>query len=496
MNTDQSHNPHRDARTIVRSLLRAGYPCPIPILSQSKDPKEGAGWNTRPEITEADIDQRFEPTDNVGVLDGAPVGLGYLADFDLDCSTVARVVQLDHKRPLTPAVFGRKNKPLSHMLFEVDKCLSTETFDDPAEPDHKKRRIAEFRCGPKHAGKGHGYTLFPGSVHPSGELILWNYGASNGDVPVPAPCSARELRDYIRSAAARGLLAKHWPDEGGRHHACLALAGLFFSAGVEKAGAARIIKIIVSAAPTSSPERIAQVEANVRDTYAAGAAGMPITGVPALKQLIDPRVVDAFLAWSGLGERLGNARKQERQQAGGTQDRTPMRVTPLEFPPEREPPKPLSRDAYHGVAGDFVDLVAPSSEASRASLLTQFLAACGMFFGRDHGYSQVESTRHYPKLYVALVGKTGKGRKGTSWDRVCEVFRRLEDNEAFVKAHIAPGLASGEGIIWHVRDPVYGWNKKTQESEIVDPGIEDKRILFVEPEFSKFCTKPERKVLR
>jgi hypothetical protein len=95
----------------------------------------------------------------------------------------------------------------------------------------------------------------------------------------------------------------------------LALAGLFFSAGVEEAEAARVINIIVSAAPTSSFERISQVAANVGDTYAAGAAGMAITGVPALKELIDPLVVDVFLEWSGLWESIGSTRR-ERQSSG------------------------------------------------------------------------------------------------------------------------------------------------------------------------------------
>lgn len=79
--------------------------------------------NTKPEVTEADIDQRFESSDNVGVLDSAPLGLGYLADFDLDYFTVAPVVELDQKRPCTPATFGRKGKPLSHTLFEANECL-------------------------------------------------------------------------------------------------------------------------------------------------------------------------------------------------------------------------------------------------------------------------------------------------------------------------------------------------------------------------------------
>src|SRR4029453_14614039 len=41
------------------------------------------------------------------------------------------------------------------------------------------------------------------------------------------------------------------------------------------------------------------------------------------------------------------------------------------------------------------------------------------------------------------------------------------------------GLASGEGLIHHVRDGIF------KGDDVVDEGVSDKRLLSVEPEFSR-----------
>ena len=48
---------------------------------------------------------------------------------------------------------------------------------------------------------------------------------------------------------------------------------------------------------------------------------------------------------------------------------------------------------------------------------------------------------------------------------------------------IEHGLSSGEGLIWAVRDPV----EKTDaggKTTVIDPGVEDKRLLILESEFA------------
>jgi hypothetical protein len=143
-------------------------------------------------------------------------------------------------------------------------------------------------------------------------------------------------------------------------------------------------------------------------------------------------------------------------------------------------PFPKPDDAcFAGLAGDFVRLLEPHSEADPMALLIQFLAYFGNIVGRKP-HIRVESDHHNTNLFCILVGPTGVGRKGTSFRRVKDVFTGIDDGHDN-DCH-ASGLASGEGLIWRVRDPT---PKKATNGRTVlgDPGISDKRLLVVEGEF-------------
>ncbi len=150
-------------------------------------------------------------------------------------------------------------------------------------------------------------------------------------------------------------------------------------------------------------------------------------------------------------------------------------------PDGRTWPNAMDAAAMHGIAGEFVRMVEPNTEADPAAILVQFLAAFGALVGRGPHY-RVEGDEHHANLYVLLVGATAKGRKGTSWGRVREVFERLVE----WKPHVS-GLSSGEGIKYHVRDA----REETKTSkhgelvtEIVDEGVSDKRLFAMESEFA------------
>jgi len=158
----------------------------------------------------------------------------------------------------------------------------------------------------------------------------------------------------------------------------------------------------------------------------------------------------------------------------------------------REWPEPPAEPAFHGLAGEFVRLLAPHTEADPAGLLVQFLVAFGNAVGRCP-YFVAEGDRHYTNLFAVLVGLTSKGRKGTSLGRVKAAFETADAE--WVKNAITHGLVSGEGLIWAVRDPVEKWKKLSQEKAkqrgsayetvIEDPGITDKRLMVIEAEFSR-----------
>src|ERR1022692_24418 len=80
-------------------------------------------------------------------------------------------------------------------------------------------------------------------------------------------------------------------------------------------------------------------------------------------------------------------------------------------------PDSMDDAAIHGLAGEFVQMIAPNTEADPAAILVQFLVSFGALIGRGP-HCRVEGDQHHTNLYALLVGATAKGRKGTSWGRV------------------------------------------------------------------------------
>jgi hypothetical protein len=155
-------------------------------------------------------------------------------------------------------------------------------------------------------------------------------------------------------------------------------------------------------------------------------------------------------------------------------------------------PAPLAREAYHGLAGDAVRVLEPASEADPSALLFQVLVLFGNLIGRKP-YFIAEADRHYPNEYLVLIGRTSKGRKGSSWGQSRRPFFGLD--EEWIAQRTQSGLSSGEGLIWAVRDEI--WKREKQRgggyADVqADPGVSDKRLMIFEPEFATVLKQPER----
>jgi len=136
-------------------------------------------------------------------------------------------------------------------------------------------------------------------------------------------------------------------------------------------------------------------------------------------------------------------------------------------------PQPISDLALHGPAGEFISLVEPHTEADPIALLIQFLVCFGVAAGR-HAHLRIEASHHYPNEFCVLVGTSGKGRKGSSWDHVEALLTAAEPD--FAAGRLVSGLSSGEGLIAEVRDPL-------DDNDTTAPA--DKRLLVLEPEFAQ-----------
>jgi len=140
----------------------------------------------------------------------------------------------------------------------------------------------------------------------------------------------------------------------------------------------------------------------------------------------------------------------------------------------------LDEAALFGLAGRFVRLVMPHSEADAAGLLSMFLAIFGCAIGPAR-FFYVEATKHVAKIFVLVIGQTSIGRKGTALGRCMQPFR-LADPEWLANGEDS-GFGSGESIIKRLSDEP---DDGTKPDEVRKPV--EKRMLILEPEFARPLT--------
>jgi hypothetical protein len=130
------------------------------------------------------------------------------------------------------------------------------------------------------------------------------------------------------------------------------------------------------------------------------------------------------------------------------------------------------------------------------ALLAQTMVICGNVIGRRPHFN-AEASRHGTNLFAVMVGLTSKGRKGSSLSQVMRILSPVD--EQWASQSVQTGLSSGEGLIWAVRDPIERKDPVKEkgrviryETVIADHGVEDKRLLVVEPEFAAVLRIMER----
>ena len=154
----------------------------------------------------------------------------------------------------------------------------------------------------------------------------------------------------------------------------------------------------------------------------------------------------------------------------------PSRVmTPMEAALDSfiEPPA-IPTKAFYGPLGEIVLGVAEDTEASPIAVLACALMYFGSAVGRRY-YVQLDQW-HFPKLYVALVGPTSTGRKGTAdW----QAQRIIDAIDPMAELYRQGGLSTGEGLL-----------------EILDAnreGMYPRPAVFTESEFATVLKRTERR---
>jgi hypothetical protein len=130
-------------------------------------------------------------------------------------------------------------------------------------------------------------------------------------------------------------------------------------------------------------------------------------------------------------------------------------------------PKPMGKAALYGLLGDIVRCIGPHTEADPAALLLQNLATFGNVIGRKPHF-KVGADYHAGNLFVLIVGRSARARKGTSSGYVRQIFEAVDPE--WSRTYVHYGLSTGEGLV-------------QAATELKDTFA--KRLLILEDEFSR-----------
>lgn len=252
----------------------AGF-CPIPVYPNDKLPIN-KGW-TSLHIPFEQLGQYFFGDRNIGVVLGnASNGL---VDVDLDSDGAIRLAP--HLLPHTDCKFGRRSKPNSHWLYRV-----------PVAPGTKRRKDED--CIVEVRGTG-GHTVFPGSMHHTGEPIEFSTPVTDEGIPEPANTDVDTLNIAAIRISVGSVLLKNWLT-GKRHDLALAIAGYLARCGLSEEDVTKLVMVVANLA---GDEEIDGRINDVKTTFDNHRAGSPISGIEALREAVGDDSAKSIAKWVG-----------------------------------------------------------------------------------------------------------------------------------------------------------------------------------------------------
>ncbi|MDP7221977.1 MAG: bifunctional DNA primase/polymerase [Alphaproteobacteria bacterium] len=216
----------------AKAYIEKGFAV-LPLKERDKTPHKGYSWKENALCFEHL--QNYSSVCNIGVILGERSG--GLVDLDFDspeAGLIGTILFAD-----LPG-FGRKSSPHAHKLAMCAGPGKTIQFQLPEDVVERlgfsKNVVLELR------GEG-GYTMVPGSTHPSGEKVTWNG-------PPPENIPMKDWKDMLRSAGLCAFLAvvlKVYPTQAGtRDEICLALAGALLRADIPPDEVDRYVEFIAN----------------------------------------------------------------------------------------------------------------------------------------------------------------------------------------------------------------------------------------------------------
>jgi hypothetical protein len=203
---------------------------PLPLKPRKKQP--AIDWKEPITWTPDGLKAQFSGDANIGVALGSR-SQG-LVDIDFDWPEAAQIAtELLSGLPS----FGRKSSPASHRV--AISGIGTGRVLHSLPPGAARKLNLERASVLEVRSDGH-QTMFPPSVHPSGELVRWSQ-----DVAEIPEVDGQWLTHTCGIIAALALVLHYYPRvPGDRDNICMALAGTLVRAGLNDDDAEAYISLI------------------------------------------------------------------------------------------------------------------------------------------------------------------------------------------------------------------------------------------------------------
>ena len=339
----------------------------VPVPFKSKRPVVD-DWD-KLQITEDAAPQWFNgEAQNVGVRLGELSG--GLVDGDLDTAEANSAAGYFLQPTLC---FGRASKPRSHWLYQSDlwqtedKAAIQFKFATGKGKDRKEQIILELRIG---GGDKAAQTVFPGSVHESGELIAWD------DLrETIAQADGAALKQSCARAASAALIAAHFPSKGARHDAGLTLGGFLFRCGFNRPDA-ELFAEAVTIASGQPIEKVKDVRKAAREAWDEGnQQGGNARGFPALAETFGDDVAKHVAKWLGYEGARGNCEDRDESYVAQGKDIGHNPETTIMLNAETLEMETIEWLWLHWLALGKLHLIAGAPEAGKTTIALAFAAA-------------------------------------------------------------------------------------------------------------------------
>lgn len=257
--------------SVAQSWMELGI-LPVPLYPKMKKPKGGQGWNAF-RATPETLETYFEEGDNVGGLWGEPSG--WVVDIDLDWDEAARAAPL-----LLPETFiyGRRSRPGTHYLYRCKGILGS-------------KRIASKDTGIIIEIRSTGsQSVLPPSIHPDNERYEINHDTDFKTI------SRLQLEQCVNVLSAAAVLARNYPDSGGRHDYIHAITGTLLWAGWTEEKTKNFLNAVLEAVGDREDDR-PQRDRTIENTIEHFQKGNRIAGWRTLSQWLPGEVLQTVRKW-------------------------------------------------------------------------------------------------------------------------------------------------------------------------------------------------------